>query len=189
MWMSVKTIDFVVKVLHQMSKDEGLLGIDALFMGETFTKDDLKTIYDKFSRLDLDGNGIVDPSEFKSNPTLASNPILDRLINALDKDGDGGVSFFEFCSGLALFASGAPRDSKLEFLFKIFDNDNDGFLSEADLTSCVKLICAGKLNDDQIRDLAKYQIAKSDDDGDGMLAKEEFKKAMAKVGLESTSMF
>ena len=92
-----------------MRKNASLYEIDALCTDQTFTKEDLRTVYDRFSKLDIDGDGVVNPTDFRSNPALASNPLLDRLINALDKDGDGGISFFEFCSGLALFAGSVPK--------------------------------------------------------------------------------
>ena len=171
-----------------MRKNASLYEIDALCTDQTFTKEDLRTVYDRFSKLDIDGDGIVNPTDFRSNPGLASNPLLDRLINALDKDGDGGVSFFEFCSGLALFAGSAPKDAKLDFLFKVFDGDNDGFLTEDDLLGCTKLISEDTLTDDQIRDLARQQIACGDRDSDGKLSLDEFKQVMGRAALDETFM-
>lgn len=167
-------------------RNHSLSEFDALCTDQTFTKDDLNIVYAKFSKLDLDGDGVVNPGEFRSNPALASNPLLDRLINALDKDRDGGVSFFEFCSGLALFAGSSPREKKVDFLFKIFDGDNDGFLTEADLIACTKLISEDSLTDEQIRDLAIRQIARSDADGDGKLSLDEFRNAMKQSSFQGS---
>jgi serine/threonine-protein phosphatase 2B regulatory subunit len=144
-----------------------------------FSRDDWMMMYRRFSKLDSDGNLQIHPSEFRSVPDLAANPLLDQIIQALDQDGNGSIDFYEFCSGLSLFASKAPREQKVAFLFKLFDTNHDGYLDAEDLFHTLQLLAGDELSPQQMKDLVKQQIARNDLDGDGRLSLEEFEIPIA----------
>lgn len=71
-----------------------------------FDKDELKTLYKNFIKLDSDNSGLIEPGEFFDVPELKDNPIVGRIISVFDRDGDGKISFYEFITGLSILTSG-----------------------------------------------------------------------------------
>lgn len=47
----------------------------------------------RFKKLDLDGSGSLSVDEFMSLPELQQNPLVQRVIDIFDEDGDGEVDF------------------------------------------------------------------------------------------------
>ena len=75
-------------------------------------------MYKKFNQLDTDKSGKLEPKEFLDIPgkshahqlhdlichifiELANNPLVKRLIDVLDTNHDGSISFLEFVAGLS----------------------------------------------------------------------------------------
>ena len=50
-----------------------------------FDKKELKILYRNFISMD----GLIEPDEFFDVPELRDNPIVQRIINVFDKNGDG----------------------------------------------------------------------------------------------------
>ena len=46
-------------------------------------------IYRNFISMDANKNGLIEPDEFFDVPELRDNPIVQRIINVFDKNGDG----------------------------------------------------------------------------------------------------
>ena len=61
-----------------------------------FSDSELKQLYKNFSNLDKDGSGKLEPQEFFDIPELANNPLVKRVIDVLDRNKDGSISFLEF---------------------------------------------------------------------------------------------
>jgi serine/threonine-protein phosphatase 2B regulatory subunit len=66
---------------------------------QAFTPKDIKRLYKKFSKLDTDKSGELEPSEFFDVPALSQNPLVKRVISIFDKNRDGKISFSEFITG------------------------------------------------------------------------------------------
>lgn len=117
----------------------------------------------RFRKLDLDNSGALSVDEFMSLPELQQNPLVQRVIDIFDADGNGEVDFKEFIQGVSQFSVKGDKLSKLRFAFRIYDMDNDGYISNGELfqVSCLKdfLFCitAGDLN----YILVKYHILTS----------------------------
>lgn len=47
----------------------------------------------RFKKLDLDGSGSLSVDEFMSLPELQQNPLVQRVIDIFDEDGNGEVDF------------------------------------------------------------------------------------------------
>ena len=54
-----------------------------------FDKKELKILYRNFISMDANKNGLIEPDEFFDVPELIDNPIVQRIINVFDKNGDG----------------------------------------------------------------------------------------------------
>jgi serine/threonine-protein phosphatase 2B regulatory subunit len=56
--------------------------------------------------------------EFMSLPELQQNPLVQRVIDIFDEDGNGEVDFKEFIQGVGQFSVRGDKSSKLRFAFK-----------------------------------------------------------------------
>ena len=68
--------------------------------------------------MDLDNNGALSVEEFMSLPELQQNPLVQRVIDIFDEDGNGEVDFKEFIQGVSQFSVKGDKSSKLKFAFK-----------------------------------------------------------------------
>ena len=114
------------------------------------SEDEINKLYQNFKSLDKDGNDQLEPEEILGLPDLEQNPLVKRVIDVMDKDGDGKISFLEFVQGLTSLSAGASAETKLEFAFKIYDIDGDGFISNGELFSVLKMMVGDNLTDSQL---------------------------------------
>jgi len=78
------------------------------------------------------------------------NPLLLRVIDVLDKNQDGSISFLEFMQGLNSIQSQSSNEAdKLKFAFELYDINHDGFISEKELFDVIKITSYGKLYEDE----------------------------------------
>merc|ERR550537_421885 len=148
-----------------------------------FNEKDIKRLYNRFKALDADGSGQLDPSEIFSVAELNENPLVQRVISVFDADNSGTVSFIEFLVGLAKLAAGTSEEHKLNFAFSIYDVNKDGFISNGDLFQVMKMMVGDNLTGEQLQQLVDRQMVQADKDGDGKLSFEEFKAAVADIGV------
>ena len=111
------------------------------------SEDEINKLYENFKALDKDGSNSLEPAEIMDLPELAQNPLVKRVIDVMDKDGDGNISFLEFVQGLTSLSAGASSEEKLRFAFKIYDIDNDGFIGNGELFSVLKMMVGDNLSD------------------------------------------
>lgn len=55
--------------------------------------DEIKRLGKRFRKLDLDNSGALSIDEFMSLPELHQNPLVQRVIDIFDTDGNGEVDF------------------------------------------------------------------------------------------------
>ncbi|ETE69037.1 Calcineurin subunit B type 1, partial [Ophiophagus hannah] len=66
--------------------------------------DEIKRLGKRFKKLDLDNSGSLSVEEFMSLPELQQNPLVQRVIDIFDTDGNGEVDFKEFIEGVSQFS-------------------------------------------------------------------------------------
>lgn len=88
----------------------------------------------RFKKLDIDGSGSLSVQEFMSIPELQQNPLVQRVIDIFDTDGNGEIDFkgkqtmkekkkneyvdrgtiiLEFIGGISQFSVKGDKESKL----------------------------------------------------------------------------
>ncbi|CAM4789807.1 unnamed protein product [Rotaria magnacalcarata] len=112
--------------------------------------------------------------EFMSIPELQQNPLVQRVIDIFDTDGNGEIDFKEFIGGISQFSVKGDKESKLRFAFKIYDMDKDGFISNGELFQVLKMMVGSNLKDSQLQQIVDKTIINADKDGDGKISFDEF---------------
>merc|ERR1719265_3020541 len=144
-----------------------------------FTDNELRRLYKRFKKLDVDSSGTITLSEFKSIPELSMNPLLERIIELFDTDHDNTVSFQEFIKALSVFTAGTSKDDKLRFAFNVYDIDGDGYISNGELYMTLKQMSGTNLTEEQLQQVVDKTIMENDLNHDGKLSFEEFKMPTA----------
>ncbi|KAM8801520.1 calcineurin subunit B type 2 [Rhynchonycteris naso] len=139
-----------------------------------FDEDEIKRLRKSFKKLDLDSSGALSVDEFMKLPELKENPLVQRVIEIFDTDGNGEVDFEEFIVGTSNFSVRGNREQKLRFAFNVYDIDRDGYISNGELFQVLKMMVGDNLEDWQLQQLVDKTIITLDKDGDGKLSFEEF---------------
>ncbi|XP_036995271.1 calcineurin subunit B type 2 [Artibeus jamaicensis] len=147
-----------------------------------FNHDEIKRLGKRFKKLDLDSSGALSVNEFMSLPELQKNPLVQRVIEVFDTDGNGEVDFEEFIVGTSQFSVKGDEEQKLRFAFSIYDMDKDGYISNGELFQVLHMMVGGSLKDWMLQQLVDKTIITLDRDGDGKISFEEFRAAVG--GLE-----
>lgn len=72
---------------------EACLRIGVGFFSLSVDADEIKRLGKRFKKLDLDNSGSLSVEEFMSLPELQQNPLVQRVIDIFDTDGNGEVDF------------------------------------------------------------------------------------------------
>ncbi|XP_026164460.1 calcineurin subunit B type 1 isoform X1 [Mastacembelus armatus] len=139
-----------------------------------FDADEIKRLGKRFKKLDLDNSGSLSVEEFMSLPELQQNPLVQRVIDIFDTDGNGEVDFKEFIEGVSQFSVKGDKEQKLRFAFRIYDMDKDGYISNGELFQVLKMMVGNNLKDTQLQQIVDKTIINADKDGDGRISFEEF---------------
>lgn len=156
--------------------------VDDLSQGTNFGSEEIDRLAKRFMKMDSDNNGAIDKNEFLSIPGISQNPLSRRVIDIFDENKGGDIDFKEFVQGLSIFSSATQQDDKLKFLFKVYDIDNDGYISNGELYLVLRLMVADSLSEVQLQQLVDRTIVEADQDGDGKLSFDEFKKIIQSSG-------
>lgn len=143
-------------------------------MCSCFDPEEIARLGKRFRKLDLDNNGALSVDEFMSLPELQQNPLVQRVIEIFDQDGNGEVDFREFIEGVSQFSVKGDKQQKLRFAFRIYDVDKDGFISNGELFTVLKMMVGNNLKDSQLQQIVDKTIIYADKDGDGKINFEEF---------------
>ena len=139
-----------------------------------FDAEEIQRLGKRFRKLDLDNSGSLSIDEFMSLPELQQNPLVQRVIEIFDQDGNGELDYKEFIEGVSQFSVKGDKMSKLKFAFRIYDIDNDGFISNGELFQVLKMMVGNNLKDTQLQQIVDKTIINADKDGDGRISFEEF---------------
>eukprot|EP00302_Diacronema_sp_CCMP2436_P000167 CAMPEP_0179850052 /NCGR_PEP_ID=MMETSP0982-20121206/7489_1 /TAXON_ID=483367 /ORGANISM="non described non described, Strain CCMP 2436" /LENGTH=180 /DNA_ID=CAMNT_0021735435 /DNA_START=73 /DNA_END=615 /DNA_ORIENTATION=+ len=157
--------------------------MEEMLLCSHFTEAEVQKLFRAFRRLDEDGSGQISRAEFMQVPSIASNPLVQRVMAVLDKDNDNEISFAEFVQALSVFSSENEGD-KLTMAFKIYDIDGDGFITNGELFTVLKMMVGNNLGDAQLQQVVDKTMIYADKDKDGKVSFEEFCEVVASSDVE-----
>ena len=107
---------------------------------------------------------------------LEQNPLVSRVLEIFDDDGNDKIDWDEFVQGLSIFCANdeQEKEAKIKFAFRIYDVNDDGYISNGDLFRILKIMVGDNLNDTQLQQLVDRTILQADKDKDGKLSMTEF---------------
>lgn len=144
--------------------------------------DEIRQIFNKF---DKNGDGKISSSEVINSlgelGTKISTEEVHCMMQEFDKDGDGHIDLDEFVDfiqrgGTGSGAEGTTQpdgDKELKDAFDLYDIDNNGLISASELHKVMRMLGLKST----LRDCTNM-IRQVDQDGDGNVNFEEFKKMM-----------
>ncbi|XP_053433418.1 calcineurin subunit B type 2 [Nycticebus coucang] len=148
-----------------------------------FDSDEIKRLTKSFRKLDVDKSGSLSVEEFMAMPELQQNPLVQRVIDVFDIDGNGEVDFHEFILGTSQFSLTGNEEQKLRFAFSIYDMDRDGYISNGELFQVLKMMVGDNVKDWELQQLVDKTIITLDRDGDGKISFEEFSAVVRKMEI------
>ena len=147
-------------------------------MAHQLTEEQIDELKEAFSLFDKDGDGNITSEELGAVlRSLDQNPTeteLQDMINEVDEDRDGTISFQEFTTMMGRKTEGTNREAELRKAFSLFDKDSNGLISADELRHVMKTL-GEHLSEDEIDQMMR----EADTDGDGQINYEEFVAMMS----------
>lgn len=164
----------VANRLKRYHKTSNFRKILLMLVARHLDANDLPEIYDAFTAIDKNGDGILSPEEFRASlSTFKSSDEVAELFQAVDADGSGSIDYSEFIA--------AAIDRKLLFredlclqVFRALDRDDDGKISIQELQQVLVDADTEDFLGSELRDEALTTLNRYDADGDGLLDIREF---------------
>ncbi len=144
---------------------------------ETLSEDKIAEFRCAFQLFDKDSNGKITTFELGVIlKKLGYNPSpedLKDMIKEVDTDGNGNVDFQEFLELMSHKMADHDDEEEMHEAFKIFDRDNNGYVTRDDFK-----VIMNHLGEAMTPDELDEMIKDNDDNGDGQLDFEAFRKMM-----------
>lgn len=103
------------------------------------TQAHLRRLKTSFEKIDLDGSGNIDVSEFLESLGEVRSPFTDKLFSVIDVDGSGTIEFDEYVLVLSTYCM-FSKDEILRFCFECFDVDGSGTIDEKEFIELCKTV-------------------------------------------------
>uniref|UniRef100_A0A3P8WJ86 Calcineurin-like EF-hand protein 2 n=2 Tax=Cynoglossus semilaevis TaxID=244447 RepID=A0A3P8WJ86_CYNSE len=147
---------------------------------------------------DKGSTGELRAQDFTAIPSLALNPIGDRIIGSFFPPGQEKLDFPSFVRIMAHFRPTDPnrsrdgtqlepvnsRNKKLRFAFQLYDQNGDGNISRAELLQVLRAMLGVQVPEEQLQSIAERAIQEADLDKDNVISFDEFRKSLEKVNID-----
>nr|CCA23416.1 conserved hypothetical protein [Albugo laibachii Nc14] len=132
-----------------------------------------------FDKIDFDGSGSIDYSEFYDFLQEPKTVFSDRLFQMIEMNNDGTIDLEEFVHAMIFFCT-FGREEMLQFTFNIFDTERAGFIRCRECRPLINLVNA---NGSLFPGNVKHVLSAFDRNQDGLLDFKEFKVLNARFPL------
>lgn len=128
-------------------------------LGHRMTEDDKASLQEVFKQFDANGDGQLGPQEISAlmKHIGKSDAEAKDMLEQMDEDGDGGVSFGEFQNAAAL--AKLNNENEIKKSFDLFDLDHDGFVSHDEIEKVCQFLTQDQA-DSLIKEVDKNQDGK-----------------------------
>lgn len=99
----------------------------------------LRRLKQRFDKIDVDGSGNIDATEFFESVGEQRSPFTDKLFALIDLDGSGTIEFDEYIRVMATYCM-FTKDEILRFCFECFDVDGSGTIDEKEFMELCKTV-------------------------------------------------
>jgi len=134
-----------------------------------------------FQSFDHNRDGGISKKELKfgfKQMGLKDQDLLEKTFSSLDVDGNGTLSFREFCAGVLLIFKDL-LESRFRALFRKFDSNSDGYMSKEEADSFLSSLHIAKT---QVRKGKDQVLEKLYGDGRDKVGYDEFRRAVLPIG-------
>ncbi|KEG10876.1 calcineurin B subunit [Trypanosoma grayi] len=142
----------------------------------TLSEAQIVRLHKRFATLDHEGKGFISRDTFNTISSVASNPLLGRVLAVVDTNGDDKINFMEFAKALSVFSPEADKQEKLRFTYMMYDIDRDGKISNRDLYETLKIMVGSNLTGVQLQQIVDKTFIEVDLNRDGYITFDEFEK-------------
>lgn len=142
----------------------------------------LRTVFEK---MDRNGDGVLSAQELCDGLKGSGVPTAEikEMLQDIDMDGSGMIEYTEFVAGVYSF-QGSIQEHAIDDIFSMFDVDGSGSVSKKELAAA--LGCKNAKAGEEFLGVDIGQLLKDfDKDGDGMMDRDEFKKALKNFTKDS----
>jgi Ca2+-binding EF-hand superfamily protein len=163
------------KLGHELNLDtKGKISSSQVNIIEKFTEEEMSTIHELFDSLDHKSSNELDVKQCIYLFRLLLIPIDNEeqfhlLMNQVDLDNNGKISFEEFLILLTKKVTNAQNINIIFETFKYFDKDNDGFINIHDLSK-IFFNLGEKFNEEKLNEI----LLTIDYDQDGFISYQDF---------------
>lgn len=139
-----------------------------------FSDGKLSDLYQRFTDLDLNGDGYITRSTFYDIPDLQNNPLCDKIIDEI-MDGRQTLSFDQFLEKLSIFQRNQNEENKLLLLFKMNDLDQDGYINTRDVYYTLQQLLDND-NSEMVFRMSEKIMSEIDHTDNGFITFDDFKE-------------
>jgi len=152
-----------------------------------FTAREIQALFERFTSLDRNKDGLLSAAELSLIPELSMSPMCSRVIGLFDQDSSDQINFSRFVQTLSWFHPRASPTEKLKVVFKCYDIDQDSYISEADLFHVLKMLVGPNIEDSKLKKIVQRTLADSGAT-DGKLDFATFAKALGDASSLSVAL-
>ena len=149
---------------------------------KSFSQDDISELRSIFALMDRSRRGKTSTEEMKWLLNLQNcypnETELEEIMTEIDIDCDGEISFEDFvayCSKRKPSRSSVEEDKEIKDAFDFLDRNGDGYVTSTDVKHVMRLI-----GQDVTEEQAEQMLAELDEEGNGVISYECFRKMMLK---------
>jgi len=135
--------------------------VNELTQSSHFSAREIQKLFDRFTSLDRNQDGLLSAAELQLIPELSMNPLCSRIVALFDEDNADQVTFSRFVQTLSALHPRASQAEKLQVAFKCYDVDQDGLITEADLFHVLKLLVGSNLDDGALQKVVQRTLAEA----------------------------